>query len=96
MPIAELFKAQGLSGERLALAMTWFTTAAVGMLQGARDSGRFRQMEAIAAAGDLPAGQRNAALEVWENLQNIDEQATAEFLYRSILLPLNALIEGAK
>jgi AcrR family transcriptional regulator len=96
MPIAELFKAQGLSGRRLALAMTWFTTAAVGMSQGARDSGRFRQMEAIAAAGDLPAGQRDAAIEVWENLQEIDVQATEDFLHRSILLPLSELIAGAK
>jgi AcrR family transcriptional regulator len=96
MRIAELFKAQGLSGERLALAMTWFTVAAVGVLQGARDSGRFRQMEAIAAAGDLPAGQRDAAIEVWENLQHIDIQATEDFLDRSILLPLDALIAGAK
>ena len=96
MPIAELFKNQGLSGERLALAMTWFTTAAVGMLQGARDSDRFRQMKAIAAVDALPPGQRDAAIEVWENLQHIDEQAMADFLHRSILLPLTALIAGAK
>jgi AcrR family transcriptional regulator len=96
MPIAQLFKAQGLSGERLALATSWFTTAAVGMLQGARSSASFRQMEAIAAAGDLPAGQRDAAIEVWENLQHIDVQATEDFLDRSILLPLIALIEDEK
>ncbi|HEX4508263.1 MAG TPA: helix-turn-helix domain-containing protein [Alphaproteobacteria bacterium] len=96
MPIAELFKAQGLSGRRLALATTWFTTAAVGMSQGARDAGRFRQMEAIAAAGDLPAGQRDAAVEVWENLQEIDVEATEDFLHRSILLPLSELIAEAK
>ncbi len=96
MPIAELFKAQGLSGQRLTLAMTWFTTAAVGILQGARDSWRFRQMEAIAAAGDLPAGQRDAAIEVWENLLDIDEQATEDFLDRSILLPLDALISSGR
>src|SRR6185437_13179923 len=88
MPIAELLKAQGLSGRRLALAMTWFTTAAVGMSHGARDSGRFRQMDAIAAADHLPAGQRDAAIEVWENLQEIDVQATEDFLHRGMLLPL--------
>jgi len=96
MPIAELLKAQGLSGQRLSLAMAWFTTAAVGMLQGARDSGRFRQMEAITAAKELPAGQREAAIEVWENLQGIDEEATEDFLHRSILLPLTELISGNK
>jgi AcrR family transcriptional regulator len=96
MPIAELLKAQGLSGQRLALAVTWFTTAAVGMLQGARNSGRFRQMEAITAANELPPGQREAAIEVWENLQAIDEQATEDFLHRGILLPLTELISGNK
>jgi AcrR family transcriptional regulator len=96
MPIAELFKAQGLSGRRLTLAMTWFTTAAVGMLMGVRDSSRLRQMEAIAAAKDLPAGQRDAAIEVWENLQDIDEQTTEDFLHRGILLPLTELISSAK
>jgi len=96
MPIAELLKAQGLSGQRLSLAMAWFTTAAVGMLQGARDSGRFRQMDAIAAAKDLPPSQREAAIEVWENLQDIDEQAAEDFLHRGILLPLTELISGGK
>jgi len=96
MPIAEVLKAQGLSGQRLSLAMAWFTTAAVGMLQGARDSGRFRQMEAIAAANNLPAGQRDAAIEVWENLQEIDVQATEDFLHRGMLLPLKELIAEAK
>ena len=89
-------KAQGLSGQRLSLAMAWFTTAAVGMLQGARDSGRFRQMEAIDAASNLPAGQRDAAIEVWENLQHIDVQATEDFLHRGILLPLSELIADTK
>ena len=96
MPIAELLKAQGLSGERLALAVTWFTTAAVGMLQGARNSGSFRQMEAIAGAGDLPAGQHDAAIEVWENLQDIEVQAIEDFLHRGILLPLIEMIAGKK
>jgi len=62
------------------------------MLQGARDSSRFRQMEAITAADELPPGQREAAIEVWENLQGIDEQATEDFLHRGILLPLTELI----
>jgi AcrR family transcriptional regulator len=96
MPIAELLKAQGLSGQRLSLAVTWFTTAAVGMLQGARNSNSFRQMDAIAAAKDLPPGQRDAAMEVWENLQHIDEQATEDFLHRGILLPLTELIANRK
>jgi hypothetical protein len=95
MPIAELLKAQGLSGQRLALAVDWFTTAAVGVLGARRDSDRFRQMDAIPAAKDLPAGPRDAAIEVWENLQDIDERDADDFLYRSILMPLAALIENS-
>jgi len=53
-------------------------------------------MEAITAAGDLPPGQRDAAIEVWENLQHIDVQAAEDFLDRGILLPLIALIDEAK
>jgi AcrR family transcriptional regulator len=96
MPIAEVLKAQGLSGQRLALAVTWFTTAAVGVLRADRDSNRFRQMDAIAAAKDLPAGQRDAAVEVWENLQGLDDREVENFLHQSILLPLTTLIPDAK
>ena len=92
MPIAELLKAQGLDGQRLAFAMAWFTTAIVGVLNAARESDRFRQMDAIAAARDLPAGQRDIANEVWENLQEIDDRTVQDFFHHSILLPLTALI----
>ena len=95
MPIAEVLKAQNLSGPRLALAVTWFTIAAVGVLRADRDSNRFRQMDAIAAAKDLPAGRRDAAVEVWENLQGIDDREVEDFLHNSIILPLRALVSGA-
>jgi AcrR family transcriptional regulator len=92
MSIGELFKAQGLSGRRLALAMEWFTTASVGILMAQRGSDQVRQMDAIASAEQLPIGARNTAIEIWQTLQDIDIRTSEAFLDEAIIMPLEALI----
>jgi AcrR family transcriptional regulator len=93
MPIGELLKAQGLSGSRLALAVDWFTTASVSLLISQRSSSHLRQMEAIAAAEELPSGPRAVAIEVWQALQEIDDRTTEDFFDQAILMPLARLID---
>ncbi|HLG89566.1 MAG TPA: TetR family transcriptional regulator [Alphaproteobacteria bacterium] len=93
-PIARLLKEQGLEGQRLAFAMSWFTTAAMGFITSRIDSPAKHKLSMIAHIEGLDETDERLAVELWLHFQNVDQKAALEFGFDVLVRGLEAIIRG--
>ena len=93
-PIARLLKEQGVQGARLAFAMSWFTTAAMGFITSRIDSPAKHRLSTIAYIDGLDEDDERLAVELWLHFQNVDQRAALEFGFDVIIHGLEAIVRG--
>jgi AcrR family transcriptional regulator len=95
LPIAQILKAQGLDNFRLAFAMDWLSTAAMGMMVTQMDSSQRKQASVIADLGMLDREQQRLATELWLCLRDVDRSDALNFGFNNLIRGLEDLISGA-
>ena len=93
LPIAALFKRQGLDNQETAFAMNWFTTSAIGMMVAQAGSAQRKQPSVIARIAPLDADQQRLAAELWFCLGEVDRRDALAFGFRNLIAGLEKIIE---
>ncbi len=96
LPIAPLLRDQGLDGDRLAFALDWFSTAAMGFIQAQRGVPTTRLPSALAFVADLEPDEQRVAIELWSDFQGVKSREVLEFGFRQFVKGLETIVRNAK
>ncbi|ANI77165.1 TetR/AcrR family transcriptional regulator C-terminal domain-containing protein [Sphingobium sp. EP60837] len=93
-PLATLLRQQKLEGQRLAFALSWFTTATLGFISSQRQSPENRRAETLAHAATLEPSLQQLASELWADFESVDRDAALTFGFDNIINGMERLIRS--
>lgn len=92
-PVAQLLSEQGLRGERLAFALVWFMSSAMGFLRTETlDAPAYRQQFSLGALDGLDPRQQQTFLALLPYLPSTDRAQVMEFGLRQLVATVAALV----
>lgn len=93
-PLVMLLRRHNLEGQRLAFALSWFTTATLGFLSSQMQSPDNRRVETLAYSAALEPSLRQNVLELWSDFESIDRDAVLTFGFDHIIEGMKRLIQS--
>ena len=95
-PIVALIRDQGLEGPRLAVAVSWFSTMAMGFITVQMQSPSTRHASTIANVDALEAGEQRLASELWVQFAHVDRDESLALGFDAIIHGMERLISGER
>jgi AcrR family transcriptional regulator len=95
-PVAQLLSEQGLSGEKLAFALVWFMSSAMGLLRTETlDAPAYRQQFSLGALDGLDARQQQTFLALLPYLPATDRNRVMDYGLRQLVATVAELVAEA-
>jgi len=92
LPVAQLFRDEGLDDQHTAFAMRWFATAAMGIIVTQIGAPQRSLPSAEGKLDTLSRPQRLLARDLWDCLADVELHAVLDFGFRNIILGVEALL----
>lgn len=92
LPIVRLIEAQGLQGERLAFAISWFLHASIGTINAYGGGSSFQSADSFAEMAGLDPEDHRLAVSYGTAVRNIRPEDSLEFAFRQIVRGVEQLV----
>lgn len=92
-PVTLAMKAEGLDGPKLAFAMSWFTTAALGFIAAQLRSPENRLTVTLAHLDDLDIESQRLATDLWLDFAQLQRDDILTFGFQQLIHGLEQLLE---
>jgi AcrR family transcriptional regulator len=91
-PAAQVLEQCGLSGERLAFVLVWFTSSAIGLMRTELESSAYRQSYSLSALDQLSPREQQIFMQLLPHLPNTDRGEVTAFGLQQLVLALERLL----